>query len=209
MYKKLSDEKINNMLRFGISEFADKGFGGASLSSIAGKAGISVGVIYKYFEDKESFFLECVRYSLKDLNNVLTGVAAESDSLKDSIKDLVHTLILYSREHEEENRLYSEIVSGRSEMSVMLAREIEEISAMVYTDLVRKAMDEGMCRKDADPSLFAFFFDNIFMMIQFSYNCEYYRERLKLYCGDSIFEDDERMETELIRFINGALGVMV
>ena len=44
-------------------------------------------------------------------------------------------------------------------------------------------------------------------MLQFSYSCEYYRERLKLYCGEEIFEDDEKMEKELIRFLNGALGV--
>jgi hypothetical protein len=87
----------------------------------------------------------------------------------------------------------------------MLAREIEEISAMVYTDLVRKAMDEGMCRKDADPSLFAFFFDNIFMMIQFSYNCDYYKERFEIYTGVNDEEmDDEAVVRQLLKFIESA-----
>ena len=207
MYRKLSDDRLNDMLRAGIDEFAEKGFAGASLANIAKRAGLSVGVIYKYYEEKESFFLECVRYSLNDLNNVLTEVAGKSDSLEESLRSVVKTLIAYSHENRNINRIYNEIASGRGDMSVMLAREIEDISALVYTDLVRKAKESGMCRSDADPALFAFFFDSLFMMLQFSYSCEYYRERLKLYCGEEIFEDDGKMERELMRFLNGALGV--
>ena len=48
-------------------------------------------------------------------------------------------------------------------------------------------------RRDMDPRLFAFFFDNLLMMLQFSYCCDYYRARLALYCGEDR-EDLGRME---------------
>ena len=104
--------------------------------------------------------------------------------------------------------MYHEITGvGTSKFSTMLAEEVEGISALVYTDLIRKAQENGACRKDSDPALFAFFFDSLFMMIQFSFTCDYYRERLKLYCGEDIFEDDERVERELMKFLAGALGI--
>lgn len=52
--------------------------------------------------------------------------------------------------------------------------------------------------------MFAFFFDTLLMTLQFSYTCDYYRERLKLFCGDDIFGDDERMVKELLKFIESA-----
>lgn len=208
MYKRLSDDQLSGLINAGIAEFSEKSYEKASLSSIAKKAGISVGVIYKYYEDKDAFFLSCVRECLKELNNVLQDVAIKSGDLKASIKSVIDALIRHAREHRDINRMYHEITSkGSSRFATSLAHEVEEMSANVYVDLIRKAQDAGMCRGDADPGLFAFFFDNLFMMIQFSFCCDYYKERLKLYCGEDIFDNDEKIATELGKFLFGALGI--
>lgn len=208
MYKKLSDEKLDALISAGIQEFAENGYVGARLSAIANRAGISVGVIYKYYADKDALFLACVRYSLQALTDALKEVAFKSDDVFESLAGVVHTLIAHAKEHQEINRMYHEITGvGTSKFSVMLAEEVEEISALVYTDLIRKAQENGACRKDADPALFAFFFDSLFMMLQFSYTCDYYRERLKLYCGEDIFENDEKVAGEVMKFLAGALGI--
>ena len=208
MYKKLSDEKLDALIAAGIQEFAENGYVGARLGAIANRAGISVGVIYKYYADKDALFLECVRYSLQALTDALKEVAFKSDDVFESLSSVVRTLIEHAKAHQEINRMYHEITGvGTSKFSTMLAEEVEGISALVYTDLIRKAQENGTCRKDADPALFAFFFDSLFMMIQFSFTCDYYRERLKLYCGEDIFEDDEKVERELMKFLAGALGI--
>ena len=64
MYKKLDDTSLTKLLEAGIDEFAERGLDKTVMSSIAKRAGISVGVIYKYYEDKDAFFLACVDYSL-------------------------------------------------------------------------------------------------------------------------------------------------
>lgn len=209
MYKKLSDEQINKLIEAGIKEFAEKGYDKANLSTIARHAELSVGVIYKYYQDKEALFLACVRYSLQALTDALKEVAFKSDNFEESIKSVIHTLINHAKENKEINRMYHEITAGGArQFSKMLAEEVEGITALVYTDLIRKAQEEGKCRKDANPELCAFFLDDLFMMLQFSYCCDYYRERLRLYCGDDIFDDDEKMEQELVKFLSGALGIM-
>ena len=69
--KKLTDEKQAALLEAGIAAFARAGFRGASIGAIAGAAGTSVGVLYKYYENKEAFFDACLRHSLRSLEALL------------------------------------------------------------------------------------------------------------------------------------------
>ena len=64
MLKPLTKEQTDSILRIAAEEFADKGFAGTAISSIAKKAGVSVGVIYKYYAGKEDLFNACVAKSL-------------------------------------------------------------------------------------------------------------------------------------------------
>ena len=47
------------------------------MRSIADRAGVSVGVLYKYYGDKEGFLRACLDRSLAALDEVLTSVTAE------------------------------------------------------------------------------------------------------------------------------------
>lgn len=209
MYEKLSDEKQHKILQAAIGEFAEKGYERAGISTIARSAGVSVGVIYKYYKDKDALFLSCVRSSLSPLSEALTEAAQKSDRLGESLRSVIRALIEHAHKHRKVNRMYHEITAiSAGKFSRELAGEIESISALVYTELIRKAQAEHKCRSDGDPRLFAFFFDNLLMMLQFSYSCDYYRERLKLYCGEDVFENDEKMASELERFLSGALGLV-
>ena len=79
MYKKLEEETIDDILEAGIDEFIEKGLQGAAMSGIAKKSGVSVGVIYKYFTDKNTFFLQCLDHSLELLSNVLQEAVSEAN----------------------------------------------------------------------------------------------------------------------------------
>ena len=76
------------------------------------------------------------------------------------------------------------------------------MTAATYTRLLAKAQQEGEVRQDLDPALGAMFFDNLLMMLHFSYGCAYYGERMKLY--DSKVSEDELVR-QLLLFIKGAL----
>ena len=53
MLKRLTEEKLEEILEAGITEFGEQGFEKTSMSRVAGRAGISVGVLYKYYGDKD------------------------------------------------------------------------------------------------------------------------------------------------------------
>lgn len=207
IYKKLSDEQKKLLINCGIKEFADKGLAGASLSKIAKNANLSVGVIYKYYEDKNALFLACVHYGLEMLSDLLTQVVSHEDDFELCVKEIVNTVISTSIDGNEINRMYNTISSREADIFAKeLAQEIEGVSAKVYKELFEKAAFEGKLNKNLDPAYFAFFFDSILMMVQFSFSCDYYKERLKLYCGDNVFENNEKMASELTKFLLNAMS---
>ncbi|NCC67613.1 MAG: TetR/AcrR family transcriptional regulator [Clostridia bacterium] len=205
MLKKLSDEKINEILEAGISEFASHGMDRANTNVIAKKAGVSVGVIYKYYNDKEGFFFACLRHSLETLRDVVTDAMAGEDKILVRAEKLIRAVQRCSREHPDYNVMYNEITAGASQQyAKVLSEQIEGLTAQVYAKFIEAAKADGDIRDDIDPRLFAFFFDNLLMMLQFSYSCDYYRERFKTFCGDEILEDDEKVVAELLKFMESA-----
>ncbi len=202
MYKKLDADSINTLIETAIDEFAEHGLERANMNSIARKAGVSVGVIYKYYGDKDSFFLACVRHSLELLDSTLSAAVSGGGSANDCIRRLVHELIKQSREHASYNAMYNEITSGSCrKYADVLSEEIEARTAALY----KKTFDELDLDPEADSGIFAFFFDNLLMMLQFSYSCDYYRRRMEIFCGKDILDNDEKMENMFIKFIEGVV----
>lgn len=208
MYKKLDDQTINFILETGISEFAETGLDRANINTIARKAKVSVGVIYKYFGDKESFFLACVRHSLKTLDDVLQNAVSHETDVEAGIRSIISALIVHAKEHGSHNAMYNEISSGGcKKYAAVLAREIETQTASVYTELLENARAAGKVDPELDPKLFAFFLDDLFMMLQFSFSCDYYRERLKIFCGEDSLYDVDKITEGFMRFIKNALKI--
>lgn len=208
MYKKLDDNTIAFILETGIDEFAETGLDRANINIIARKAKVSVGVIYKYFGDKEGFFLACVRHSLKTLDEVLKNAVEYETDIEAGIRSIINALIVHAREHKSHNAMYNEISSGScKKYAAVLAHEIEEKTAAVYSLLLENARLAGTVDPELDPKLFAFFLDDLLMMLQFSFSCDYYRERLKIFCGENALEDADMITESFMRFVKNALKI--
>lgn len=208
MYKKLDEKTMDLILETGIDQFAQCGLDRANINTIARTAGVSVGVLYKYFGDKDGFFLACVRHSLALLDQVLQGAVAHETDIESGIRSIVSALIVHARDHQSHNALYNEITSGGcKKYAAELAREIEGRTARVYSELLENARAAGTVDPELDPRLFAFFLDDLFMMLQFSYSCDYYAERMKIFCGGDIADDTDKMTECFMRFAKNALKI--
>ncbi len=200
MNQKLSEEKQKYILETATEEFGQKGLFRSSIRSIAKKSGVSVGVIYKYYADKEALFFACLDHSMECLAEVLGKAADEAASLEEMISGLIHACVVYSREHEAYFRMYHSITSAESGADAAeMAGRIEGGSAAIYTKVIKKARSKGLVKKDADPAMLAFFFDNLLMMLHFSLSCDYYKSRMSIYLGDRV--DEGLLEKQLLSFI--------
>lgn len=56
-----------------LKEFSDKGYDGASLNTVCAENGISKGIVYHYFKDKDELYLVCVRHCFEALTAHMTG----------------------------------------------------------------------------------------------------------------------------------------
>ena len=207
MLKPLTKEQTDSILRTAAEEFADRGFAGTAISSIAKKAGVSVGVIYKYYAGKEDLFNACVAKSLGTMDEVLDAAKNSGGSMLEMADVLITEAQNFAKENPEYIRLYHQItVSGSPAGKAQSAERIESATARLYEGFIKEASDAGTIRKDIDPAAFAFFFDNLMMMLHFSYACDYYKDRFRIYCGDDAPDRDAFIKEQLMKFIGGALN---
>jgi AcrR family transcriptional regulator len=66
-FHNLAPDRQEAMLAAAAHEFAERGYGGASLSRIIAGAGISKGLLYYYFNDKEDLFVTTVEAAVERL----------------------------------------------------------------------------------------------------------------------------------------------
>ena len=204
MLKKLSEEQLESLLEAGVEEFARRGLAGANMRTIADRACISVGALYKYYGDKERFFRACLDRSLEALDRTLAEVTSEEAGFREYARRIIRALLRFSREHAGYVRLYCALAASGGEDARRLAGEIEGVTSRLYAGTIAAGQAAGDLRRDIDPAMLAFFFDNLLMMVQFAGCCDYYRERFRLYCGGTPEEQEDRLEQELLKFLESA-----
>ena len=206
-FEKLPKEKRERILRVITEEFADNGFQNTSVSQIAKKSGISVGAVYKYFESKEEMFSFVVKDGLSQLEDVLSALAQSDEDIALKAEIIIRKLVSFSREKPELIKLYCALTSdGSFEHLTEFSRKIEEISASIYVSEIERAQKTGDVRDYVDPRFFAFLLDNVFMMLQFSTACEYYKKRFSTYIGKSQEECDELIVSQTMKFLKAAFN---
>ena len=120
---------------------------------------------------------------------------------------LIRTICVPSKKHSNYIKLYNEISAekGLAEQIEAIAQEIESKRSSIYITTIGKALANGEVRSDLDPRLFAYFLDNLLTTLQFSYTCDYYKEKLKIYTGVDVIEDnEEQIISQLLKFIESA-----
>lgn len=206
-FEKLPAEKRERVLRAAREEFADHGFENTSIQQIARKAEISVGAVYKYFDDKEALFITVVQEGLSTLEKMLMTLSESKEDIAVKAEKIIRTLLQFSREKPELIKIYHALtVTGSKEMLIGLSQRIEAISASIYTVAVSEAQRTGDVRNDIDPAFFAFLLDNIFMMLQFSTACDYFKERFYIYTGRQAEESDDLIVQQTLLFIKAAFN---
>jgi AcrR family transcriptional regulator len=205
-FERASDERKEKILEVGIEEFASKGYENANINIIAKNSGISIGLMYKYFSTKEDLFITCVQRGMEILDNAIDEIMRSDDKLLVKAEKLIRTTCLHSKKNANYIKLYNEITSDKgSEMVKLLAREIESNTSKKYITSITQALAKGDVRQDLDPRMFAFFLDNLLTSLQFSYTCDYYRERFEIYTGINVDEmNDEEVISQLLKFIESA-----
>lgn len=205
-FERAAEARQNLILETATEEFASKGYEKANINVIAKNAGISIGLMYKYFATKEDLYVTCVQHGMSILDNALEEIMMSDDKLLIKAEKLIRTTCIHSKKNANYIKLYNEITSERNPALVKtLANEIESSISKKYVYSIASALKTGDVRQDLDPRLFAFFLDDILLALRFSYTCDYYKERFEIYTGVNVEEmDEESIVNQLLKFIESA-----
>ena len=205
-FERATDERKEKILEVGIKEFASKGYEKANINIIAKKAGISIGLMYKYFSTKEDLFITCIQRGMSILDDAIDEILQSDDKLIVKAEKLIRTTCQLSQRDANYVKLYNEITSERdSEKAMEFAKAIEGETSKKYVKCITDALAKGDVRQDMDPRLFAFFLDNLLTSLQFSFTCDYYRNRLEIYTGVNVAElSEDQIVRQLLKFIESA-----
>ncbi len=205
-FDNLPEEKRRRILEVATKEFAKKGYHDASISNIASKSGISVGAVYKYFDNKQDLFLTIVDHSIDRMEKLLIGLAKADEDVIIKVEKILREIIKASREDGVLVKLYNSMTAiNDKKLAKQFASEMETMTARIYTEAIIDGQKNGEIRRDIDPQVAALLIDNLFMNLQFSYAGDYYEERLKIFCGENIHQRDEFIIEQILKFIKSAL----
>jgi AcrR family transcriptional regulator len=91
-----SIEKKSRIIAAAYELFRKKNYDDVNIRMIAKKAGVSIGTIYSYFDDKREIFIEAGKLYTKYLYDNLSGAIANdlgpSDTIEDTIYKITRTL---------------------------------------------------------------------------------------------------------------------
>lgn len=206
-FDNIPPEKRCRIIETATMEFAKKGYHDASISNIASKSGVSVGSIYKYFDNKQDLFLTIVDHSISRMEKLLLGLAKEDEDVIIKVEKILREIISASREDGILIKLYNSMTAvNDKKLARQFAVEMESMTAEIYIEAIKEGQESGEIRKDIDPRVAAFLIDDLFISLQFSYAGDYYEERFKIFCGDDAHQRDEFIIEQVLKFIKSALN---
>jgi AcrR family transcriptional regulator len=201
-FDRIDPEKRTRIIETAAEEFASRGFSAASINHIARICGISIGSLYSYFDSKENLFMTVVEHSREILIAALAEVQSDPGDFFTKMADMVRLLQKWTVRYQALNQIYIDLsTQGLKHLSARLSGRMESQTAEVYRRLLAQARAEGLVDPGLDEGMAIFCLDNIMMLTQFSYSSDFYRERMKIYAGEDIFEDPERVVRGIVDFL--------
>ncbi len=124
MAQKLKDEVRQAIIAAAKEEFLERGYEDASMRSIAQKAGITVGNIYRYFDNKDDLNRQILAQTSDDIKDLLRSFRIDSLSKQPRVFDM-------SLDNQDLNELMNRFTDSmvdlyfrkRSEFNIILSNE--------------------------------------------------------------------------------------
>ena len=128
-----------------------KNFHGITTAEIARTAGVTEGLIYKYFEDKTDLLYQVLHLHFEEFNSEVTDKLRAATSSVEKLE----TVIRASLESYSSNRVFARmlLLEVRSFPSYFdsAAYEMVRVYAATILDIIREGKASGEIRGDVDP----------------------------------------------------------
>jgi len=158
------EDKKQRIMNSAIKVIAEKGYNGASTALIARDAGVSQGIIFHYFGNKEDLFWTMIKQKAEIFERELKQNLRDE---KNALKKIEIALITFAKLIEKEEKFY-EVVIKQIRGSGLNLEKLNKIGVMKFAYLINELITEGIQQgvvRNIDPEIASICF---FGMIDFN-----------------------------------------
>ena len=150
--RKLQD-RSDSILDAARTAFAEHGFENTSVAQIARLAGISDGLLYRYFRNKRDVLNEVLRRFYERTMIDLEAIAAQERPFAAQLQELIRRHLQTFVDDVDLCRLFFAEVRTQTDYAVSPIRALNQRYTSIATGLVQKAASRGEIREGIDPRL--------------------------------------------------------
>ncbi len=152
-----ADERREQLFAAAVEVLAEQGFAGATADAIARRAGVSKGLLWHYFDDRDDLLEQTARRTLRTLLDAVGAVIDLAAPAPEVIRAALHGAADLRRTHGAERRAMNEIVLNlrQPDGSLRLGLSDYDDAYAAQADIFRRGQAEGDIRPDLDPMLLA------------------------------------------------------
>jgi len=155
-FLKLDEEKQERVLAAAYNEFLEKGYGEASTNIITQKAGISKGLLFHYFGNKEGLYKFLMRESVRRVADAaITALPIERGDVFIIIKSIIKQKITVCLQYPRETSFT--IATWQEHLPTGLLQERENLAALAdnYSAIMIDLLDNNLLRDDVEKNVAA------------------------------------------------------
>lgn len=177
------------------SVFAQSGFAGARIDTIAKTSGYNIGLIFRYFGDKRGLYTEVLKRSDIEISEVLSSlftpllanetVASDAYQFRPFLETIIRTFFDYLLAHPHLVRILTWEMADGWQMFAEIATQFPSENSEQFEAFFQKAWKAGLLRSDYAPKI------QFSLVMQI---CHIYSAYLPLY--KMLLSDQELSSTE-------------
>lgn len=199
------NEKQIQILQVAETLFAENGFEGTSIRTIAKEAKINIAMVSYYFGSKEKLLEALVLFRTKDLRFQIGNLSTENLEPVEKINKLVDLYINRINCNRGIYRiLHFELANGPKDIKLQVLHEVRKEHLKYLTAIIKEGQSKGVFRKDIIielliPTILGTFF-------HFHLNKSYYQNLLNL---NSEEQYNEYIKTSLTQHIQQTIKALL
>jgi TetR/AcrR family transcriptional regulator len=206
-FKNLDSGKRGKVLDAAVDEFAEYGFGSASMNRIVQRLGIAKGSLFQYFGSKEGLFRFVFEHAVDLVRQSLRQVKRESDD-GDFFERIYRSLLAgidFIDRHPRVYQIYLKMLFQENfPVRAQFLQQVRLFSVEYLTPLVEHGIAHGELRPDLDVAMTAFYLDALMDRFLQAYCVSYVDAGTGFYQASP--EQLQHRAREFVRLLRQGLG---
>jgi AcrR family transcriptional regulator len=192
MARLIDETKIERIRNTTVEMVVNKGFGGASISEIAKKAGVAEGYLYRYYKGKTELVDDLLFSNLNELINNMEEFLDDLHSIKDIFEQLIRVLFEIANKYPERVKFLFVLMHDYN-----FSLQSDQRNRII--DLCKRLKEKGLITKEINNTIDE---EEIFLL-GFTYPIEFINLRFK-----SLFNRTALGEKEIQRVLKVCINAI-